>query len=318
MPKVSIIIPVFNVGKYLQRCLESVLGQTLQDIEVIAVDDCSTDNSAGILDSLKAKDSRLKVIRHPVNHGTMWTRETGLESATGEFFLFVDGDDAIRPETCSLLLEEALRQNADMVACGYEYVPVEGPSDYWKQTLPYGSSTHDVLKALLIGDLQYNLCAKLFRREVFDHYTHLHCQGYNRSQDAAVMCIISPHIGKAACIDSPLYIYYQNLGSATQKRLSAKAMDNIARTNAFRLESVKGFEDLQGDAGRYCVRTLFNMVKHGGNRKDVRSAAKNHGIWSTVSFGNLRKLLGFKKAITYWAVLHVDGVAPLFYPNKKK
>ena len=317
MPKVSIIIPVYNVEKYLPRCLESVLGQTLQDIEVVAVDDCSPDGCAGILESFKAKDSRLKVVRHPVNHGTMWARESGLEAAEGEYFLFVDGDDAIRPEMCSTLLEKALQEDVDMVACYYEYVFADGPSTILKQSLPYGTSTHGILKALLHGDMEYNLCAKLFRREVFDSYAHLYCEGYNRSQDAAVMCMVSPHIRNAVCVDSPFYVYYQNIGSSTQKPLSARAMDNIARTNAYRLESVRDYEDLRKDAEKYCAQTLFNMVKKGHDCRAVESVAKAHGLWRVVTLRNLWWIFGNRKALTYWAVLHVNGVASLLYPNKK-
>ena len=317
MPKVSIIIPVYNVGKYLERCLESVIGQTLQDIEAVVVDDCSRYDSSRIICEFEKKDPRIKSVKHPVNHGTMWTRETGLENASGDYILFVDGDDAIRPEMCSALLQKALMEDADLVACGYEYKLVDGSSSIWKQALPYGSSSHDFLKALLNGDMQYSLCAKLYHRGIFDHYPHLHREGYNRSQDSAVMCIISPHVKKAVCVDSPFYIYYQNIGSATQKPLSANAIKNIITTQGFRLESVRGYEDLQDDARRYCARTLFNLVKNGGNRQIVRSAAIDHGLWKIVSFGSLLRLLGIRKALVYWSVTHVDGVASLLYRRKR-
>ncbi len=317
MPKVSIIIPVFNVGESLRRCLESVLGQTLQDIEAVVVDDCSTDDSFKIIGEFEKRDPRIKSVKHPVNRGAMWTRETGLENASGDYILFVDGNDAIRPEMCSVLLQKALMEDADLVACGYEYKRVDGSSSTWKQSLPHGSSSHDYLKALLNGDIKYNLCAKLYRKGIFDHFSHFHRAGYNHSQDEAVMFIISPHIKKAVCIDSPFYIHCQIIGSVPQKPVSANAINNIITTQGSRLESVRGYEDLQDDTRRFCARTLFNLIKNGGDRRVVRSAAVEHGLWSIVSFGSLRSLLVFRKAVTYWFVTHLNGFATLFFKDKR-
>ena len=105
-----------------QRCLDSILGQAFRDVEIVAVDDCSTDGSLRVLESYQAIDPRVKIVKHPVNHGTMWARESGIESATGDYFLFVDPDDAIRPETCSISLEKAVKEDAYLVVFSCEYI----------------------------------------------------------------------------------------------------------------------------------------------------------------------------------------------------
>ncbi|MDE5642328.1 MAG: glycosyltransferase, partial [Muribaculaceae bacterium] len=85
--KVSVVIPVYNVAEYLPRCLDSILGQSLRDVEIICVDDCSPDNSGAILDEYSARDSRVKVLHKSVNQGPMLARHTGYSRAEGEYVL---------------------------------------------------------------------------------------------------------------------------------------------------------------------------------------------------------------------------------------
>ena len=94
MPKVSVIIPVYNVEKYLDECLDSILGQTLKDIEVLCVDDGSTDCSAKILADYAAKDARVRLFT-TTHVGAFRAREVGVKAATGEFFYFMDADDLL-------------------------------------------------------------------------------------------------------------------------------------------------------------------------------------------------------------------------------
>ena len=94
-PKISIIIPVYNVEKYLRECLDSCINQTLADIEIICVDDCSPDNSIKILEEYQAKDYRIKIFRHEKNKNLGAARNTGIQNAIGEYVWFVDSDDYI-------------------------------------------------------------------------------------------------------------------------------------------------------------------------------------------------------------------------------
>ena len=98
MVKVSVIIPVYNAHDYLSRCLDSVCNQTLKDIEIIAVDDCSTDDSLKILREYATKYPQLKVIAHKTNGGESTARNTGLDNANGEYLAFVDNDDTVDAE----------------------------------------------------------------------------------------------------------------------------------------------------------------------------------------------------------------------------
>lgn len=118
-PHISIIIPVYNVAKYLNRCLESVVNQTHKHIEIILVDDGSPDNCPQMCDEWAKNDSRIKVV-HKKNEGLGLARNTGMQHATGEFIAFIDSDDFVELDMYEKLYNKAISNNADIVYCGYK------------------------------------------------------------------------------------------------------------------------------------------------------------------------------------------------------
>lgn len=121
MPAISVIIPVYNVEKYLRRCLDSVLNQTFQDWEAICVNDGSPDNSAEILDEYAARDSRFKVINKK-NGGLSDARNVGMTHARGEYILYLDSDDFIHPQTMEITYFLATRDKSDIVSFTYDRI----------------------------------------------------------------------------------------------------------------------------------------------------------------------------------------------------
>ncbi|MDR1167965.1 MAG: glycosyltransferase [Heliobacteriaceae bacterium] len=115
MPKISVIIPVYNTGPYLRRCLDSVLNQTLQDIEIICINDGSTDSSLTVLKEYAAKDSRVRVINFAKNKGAAAARNAGIKAATGEYIGFIDSDDYVDLDFYEKLYERMLQTGADIV-----------------------------------------------------------------------------------------------------------------------------------------------------------------------------------------------------------
>ncbi len=121
MPAISVIIPIYNVEKYLRRCLDSVLNQTFQDWEAICVNDGSPDNSAQIIDEYVAKDSRFKVVTKK-NGGLSDARNAGMKVATGDYILYLDSDDFIHPQTMEIAHSLALRDGSDIVSFTYDRI----------------------------------------------------------------------------------------------------------------------------------------------------------------------------------------------------
>lgn len=126
MPKISIIVPVYNVEKYLEKCVRSILAQTFTDFELILVDDGSPDSSGAMCDQFAEQDQRVKVI-HKENGGLSDARNAGIEIATGEYLGFVDSDDYIADDMYELLYTNIVKEDADLSICGI-YDVYEGKS----------------------------------------------------------------------------------------------------------------------------------------------------------------------------------------------
>lgn len=120
--KVSVIIPVYNVGNYLDRCLKSVLGQTEKNIEILCIDDCSTDNSLSILKNYAKTDERLHIFKNQHNHGQAYSRNIGLDAAKGEYITFVDSDDYIDYRAIEEMYDIATKRKLDLLFCDAEII----------------------------------------------------------------------------------------------------------------------------------------------------------------------------------------------------
>lgn len=129
-PKISIIVPVYNVEKYLDRCMQSLVNQTLKDIEIILVDDGSPDNCPQMCDEYAQKDNRIKVI-HKQNAGLGYARNSGLEIATGKYVAFVDSDDYVDTSMYEALYKRAETINVDVVYCGFN---TEVSKNKWRES----------------------------------------------------------------------------------------------------------------------------------------------------------------------------------------
>lgn len=133
--KISVVITAYNVGKYIERAVESVLSQTYKDIEVIIVEDCSTDNTKDIIENLVKEDDRIKIVYHDENKGAGWGRRDGIEAATGDYFITVDGDDWLDETFIESLVKRAEETGADVVSGG---ITVNKDDGYWEK-ICYGT-----------------------------------------------------------------------------------------------------------------------------------------------------------------------------------
>ena len=122
---VSVIVPIYNVEKYLGKCVESICSQTYENIQILLIDDGSTDNSGAMCDALALEDCRIQVF-HKENEGLGLTRNFGIKHAIGDYIFFVDSDDYIEKDSIARMLEEAVSQDADLVVEGYKKVSDDG------------------------------------------------------------------------------------------------------------------------------------------------------------------------------------------------
>lgn len=163
MSLISVIIPAYNVEEYLARCLDSVLAQTHQELEILVINDGSTDGTAAIVNAYAAKDSRVKPI-HQANAGLVAVRNRGIELATGSFVSFVDGDDEIEPDVLERLLTNALTYDADISQCGILYCFYDGRRKPMHGTgkLTVMDTVQGLQELLLGASMEPSLCNKLY------------------------------------------------------------------------------------------------------------------------------------------------------------
>lgn len=125
MPKISIVVPIYNAEKYLERCIQSILVQTYSDFEVLLINDGSKDNSIKICQQYEKKDNRIKVIDKK-NEGVSQTRNQGIKIARGKYIQFIDSDDFIEPNMLEEMLEKAEKEEVDVCICGFQYTYEKG------------------------------------------------------------------------------------------------------------------------------------------------------------------------------------------------
>ena len=158
-PKVSILVPVYNAGKYLCRCLDSIVNQTLKEIEIILVDDGSTDNSAKLIKEYAYRDSRIRIFTHPENKGTVCARTSAVNLATGKYSMFMDNDDCLELYAAEKLYN-ILNKDEDLDILGFDITGVPAKENYDKLSRAVGLWSNnnnnlsidgeDILKTFLI------------------------------------------------------------------------------------------------------------------------------------------------------------------------
>lgn len=166
-PKITVIVPAYNVEQYIEKCITSILNQTYSCLEVIAINDGSSDATGAILDKLAQADSRLVVV-HQANTGLVMVREKGIALASGDYVGFVDGDDAVDPDMYERLLNNLLEAEADIAHCGLcVYWDADTTELHYGTGLKMVQSAPDALRDLLQGkNFDASLCNKLYRREL--------------------------------------------------------------------------------------------------------------------------------------------------------
>lgn len=214
IPVISVIIPVYNVAPYLDRCLDSVIHSTYHELEIICVDDGSTDQSLEILRRYESEEARIIVITKE-NGGVSSARNAGLRAASGDFITFVDSDDFIHPQYFELLLQTQKKTSADLVVCDFQRIKEdELPPDF--STLQFDAATIIPLdrKAFFQKHLYRSyMCSKLFRREIISGVFFRDEIRY--AEDAVFVAEVwekSPNI-KSSFISAKLYAYFDREGS---------------------------------------------------------------------------------------------------------
>lgn len=215
---VSVIIPVYNVAPFLRESLDSVIHQTYKDLEIIIIDDGSTDESGKICDEYAIKDMRIHVV-HQKNCGLGKARNHGLDIMTGEVVTFLDSDDAFHPDYISLMIDKMIKENTDIVLCKFVTQITEGslcfstPPDKAAPSIKAGLyNRKEALCALVDGEITSQAWNKLYRKELWDNTRFPEGQVY---EDIATTYRILNLCKSVFVLENVLYLYRKRKGSIT-------------------------------------------------------------------------------------------------------
>lgn len=258
MDLISVIVPVYNSEKYLTACVESILKQTYKHLEIILVDDGSTDNSKAICDQYAEVDSRIRVI-HKNNGGPSDARNAGLRIATGSFVTFVDSDDRILPDMVEYLYQLARKHNCKLSICTHTIIWADGKR---KKGTGNGSeeriSCKDCLRRMLYHDvIDTSAWAKLYSADLFSDVAFPVGKLF---EDIATVYKLFIKSGDIACGYANKYEYRIRGNSITTKKFSGKKLELIEMTDLMGKEVLKKFPSLKDAVLRRRVYARFSTL----------------------------------------------------------
>ncbi len=241
MPIISVIVPVYKVEKYLAPCIDSLLAQTFQDIEIILVDDGSPDTCPKLCDEYAAQDSRIRVI-HQQNGGLSCARNTGIDAARGQYLCFVDSDDIVTADYCQTLYDLLLPSNGDFSVCGVlRFQDGDDPAVPSSPEEVCTMSNVEFLEMQVAGNLEFGVWNKLYRKAVFDS---LRFAPGRLNEDVIFSADLAKSLTNGVvCSTKKCYLYRQREGG-------------IVSTQAVRYSPDRIF------AGRHLVQSVQSCAPH--------------------------------------------------------
>jgi len=215
--KVSILVPIYGVEKYIEQCAISLFSQTYEDVEYIFVNDCTPDNSISILEKVLAnypeRKSQTKIINHPENRGLGAGRKTALAASTGEFILNVDSDDYIPTDAIEKLVAVQKETNADIVSGAFQFLTTDGALI---DELPPHLDKQTTLRLLLTQNtILNNIWGRLIRRSLYSNHQIDSIEGINMAEDYGLTTRLVCAATRLAYTDNIVYVYRQSSASST-------------------------------------------------------------------------------------------------------
>lgn len=250
---ISVIVPIYNAEKYLAKCIQSVIGQTFSNWELILIDDGSKDQSGRIADQYCQTENRIRLV-HKENSGVSLTRNLGIDIAVGDYIMFLDADDELTPACMEKLLKTALENGADIVAgrtCGELFGPEK------KLTIWRGKEA--IQHSLMDDPFTYSACAKLIRKDCIGKIRFVPELRINEDSYFVfqLLCKEPTFVG----IEEEVYFYRVNLDSASHSEFSEKYLD-ILQVAELKMKCIKdNFQECSDLAKNMYLKAQMNLLR---------------------------------------------------------
>jgi len=308
---ISVVIPVYRVEKYLERCVESVINQTYANLEIILIDDGSPDNSGNICDEYAKIDKRIKVI-HKKNGGLSDARNVGIENSKGKYITFIDSDDWI-PLNSIGVLYDALKDNKADISSGKikEVYSEKNTSEDYSTIITKKYNTEDALQQLMyLHGFSNSASGKLYKKELFNTIRYPIGKHY---EDLGTTYKIFAASKKIIFVNSMVYYYFQNSQSIMHKKYSSKRLEGIKFANDELKFIEKEYPTIINSAiyrlCYECILVLNDMPYNCSDKKNVLLVLKKYRSYLLKD-----KLISKKqKLLCYSTIFGQFGIKVAFY-----
>jgi len=311
MPKISIIIPVYNLEQYIAKCVESCINQTFEDIEIICVNDGSKDQSLFLLKKMAVSDHRIRVI-DTSNQGVVRARETGIAQATGEYITFIDGDDYISLAAMETLYRLAIQNDADIVNGSI----VKMTPDEKIRLISRGvqiQNQEEFIRTAFQNDDFYSP-ARLFRRTLFEQRTLICPPDITHNED--VIMVLSLSFNAKTIVSCPAEIYYYVYReSSVSNSFSEKQYQHVlaVRRMVWKFFRESGlWKRHQSELLFFMMNALFNVLRYGNPKILLPEDFKVMSL-RNLFFGNVRQLLKKYKPKNDYRCMYVICLSPRLF-----
>lgn len=298
--RVSIVIPLYNAEPFIGRCLDSILNQSYKDIEIILVDDVSSDASLSIAEDYQKKHSSIKIIKHPTNKGSMISRKDGYMAATGECLMFVDSDDVLPLDAVEKLVSKQVEANADIVLGNAVKIYVNGRRERIVDNVRANAKKLDFLKALLDEKARRCLWGRLYRTSLFHDYQLKNLDNMTIYEDACLLYQVAVKAEIIEPVDAYVYDYYENKTSVTQRVYGEKQIESIIIANKIIIEECKLYTQISYELHHRVAKTVFALYSEDIPIKEVKKLLKKHGMQK---YGELATACKYLKLSDLWFFL---------------
>lgn len=289
--KVSVVIPVYNVEQYIGRCLESVLTQTYENIEVVVVNDATPDRSMEVVRQYQAKDKRIKVLEHTANTGLMTSRRDGFEMATGDYIFALDSDDCLAPQAIEKLVAKAREGFPDIVAGQLLKKMVNGNTLLIASNPLDSCHKEEIYKALLEEKLKHSVAGKLFRASLLREKSIQTFEHVTLSEDCCLFYQLVALCNRIVTLDEVVYYYMENKASSTNVAYSEKQVESVIIANRVMASCVAPYPSLKRLADHKFTFNIFRLYMEKISMRNLEGLIAKHHM-TTYAFrpGNLQKL----------------------------
>lgn len=270
-PMISVLVPLYNVEKYIARCLDSILNQSFQNFEIVIVNDGSLDSSIDIVLQYAEKDNRIKIIYNDENMGLAWARKVGYSNAVGQYIVFCDSDDYLPSNALEILYDSIKSSDADIVVGNYQSVNSNDEFGHISNNkLFYGNDQKSVYKSLLKNEMSHSLWGKIYKNDLFKNKNYITHKHFVNSEDGFLFYQIVKNTIKVETIADVVYYYYQNDQSSTKIKLTDKAIRSIVTfwnlvDNIFSQDI-----ELYSYAKKRNLKAFFELIKKGHRKKNIK------------------------------------------------